>query len=113
VTLLDQALTLYREVGAVRDESRVQRRLREAGVRPRSRRSTTAVRAALGWDSLTPAELRVVRLVAQGLTNRQVAERLFLSTYTVGTHLKHAFDKLGVTSRVELTRLAVERQVSI
>ena len=54
------------------------------------------------------AELRVVRLVARGLTNRQIAERLYLSTYTVGTHLKHVFDKVGITSRVALTRLAVE-----
>jgi DNA-binding CsgD family transcriptional regulator len=57
---------------------------------------------------VSSAELRVVRLVAQGHTNRQVAERLYLSTYTVGTHLKHVFDKVGITSRVELTRLAVE-----
>ena len=62
-----------------------------------------------GWDSLTSAELRVVHLVAQGLTNREAAQRLYVSTYTVGTHLKHAFEKVGVSSRVELTRLAMER----
>jgi DNA-binding CsgD family transcriptional regulator len=58
---------------------------------------------------MSSAELRVVRLVAQGLTNREAADRLFLSTWTVGTHLKHIFGKVGVTSRVELTRAAVER----
>ena len=57
---------------------------------------------------MTTAEVRVVRLVVEGLTNRQIGERLFLSPYTVSTHLKHVFDKLHVSSRVELTRLAVE-----
>jgi DNA-binding CsgD family transcriptional regulator len=46
----------------------------------------------------------VARLVAQGLKNREVAERLFLSPHTVSMHLRHAFTKLDITSRVELTR---------
>ncbi|MEV5502032.1 LuxR C-terminal-related transcriptional regulator [Nonomuraea fuscirosea] len=58
----------------------------------------------LGWAALTPSELRVVRLVAQGMTNRETAAALFLSPHTVDTHLRHAFAKLGVNSRVELTR---------
>ncbi|PZG19481.1 ATP-binding protein [Nonomuraea aridisoli] len=57
-----------------------------------------------GWAALTPAELRVVRLVAQGMTNREVATALFLSRHTVDSHLRHAFAKLDVHSRVELTR---------
>ena len=109
IGLLDEALELYREAGATRDELRVRSRLREAGVRRVSPRSVHASRERRGWESLTSAELRVVRLVALGLTNREVAERLYVSTYTVGTHLKHAFDKVGVSSRVELTRLAMER----
>jgi len=48
-----------------------------------------------------------VRLVAQGLTNRQAAERLFLSPHTVSNHLRHAFTKLDISTRVELARLAV------
>ncbi|MFI7612303.1 helix-turn-helix transcriptional regulator [Nonomuraea terrae] len=59
---------------------------------------------ASGWAALTPAELRVVRLVAQGMTNREVATALFLSRHTVDSHLRHAFAKLGVHRRVELTR---------
>jgi DNA-binding CsgD family transcriptional regulator len=55
---------------------------------------------------LTDAERRVARLVAEGLANREVAERLFLSRYTVETHLKHVFVKLGVSSRGELAALA-------
>jgi DNA-binding CsgD family transcriptional regulator len=66
-------------------------------------------RAAFGWSSLTGTEHRVTELVAQGLTNREAAERLFLSHHTVGFHLRSIYCKLGVKSRVELTRLAVEQ----
>jgi DNA-binding CsgD family transcriptional regulator len=59
-----------------------------------------------GWPGLTECELEVLQQVARGLTNRQVAERLFLSQHTVSNHLRHAFAKLDVTSRVELARLA-------
>jgi DNA-binding CsgD family transcriptional regulator len=62
-------------------------------------------RPPVGWPSLTDAELPVVRLAGQGLTNAQIAARLFLSRYTVETHLKHAFAKLGVESRAELAAL--------
>ena len=63
-------------------------------------------RPATGWPALTDAERRVAQLVAEGLANREVAERLFLSRYTVETHLKHVFIKLGVTSRAELAARA-------
>jgi DNA-binding CsgD family transcriptional regulator len=64
--------------------------------------------AGVGWDSLTGAERSVAELVAQGLTNREAAERLFLSHHTVGFHLRSIFRKLGTSTRVELARLAVE-----
>lgn len=54
------------------------------------------------WDSLTPAELKVVALVAEGLTNKQIAGALFISRFTVETHLKHVFAKLGLSSRAAL-----------
>jgi DNA-binding CsgD family transcriptional regulator len=54
---------------------------------------------------LTRSELAVVELVALGATNRQAAEQLFLSPHTVSTHLRHAFEKLGIRSRVELAIL--------
>jgi len=47
--------------------------------------------------------------VAQGATNREVAEHLYLSPYTVNSHLRHVFTKLGIRSRVELARLAAAR----
>ena len=62
-----------------------------------------------GWSSLTPAETEVVRLVADGLTNVRIAERLFVSTSTVRTHLRSVFGKLGVTSRTELAAIVVRR----
>jgi pimeloyl-ACP methyl ester carboxylesterase/DNA-binding CsgD family transcriptional regulator len=64
-----------------------------------------APRPRTGWSSLTPGELRVVRLAARGLKNAEIAERLYLSRHTVETHLKHAFAKLGVVSRGELSVL--------
>ncbi|MGP4098854.1 helix-turn-helix transcriptional regulator [Nonomuraea sp. KM90] len=66
--------------------------------------------AGQGWAALTAAELRVVRLVAQGMTNREAAAALFLSPHTIDTHLRHAFAKLGVNSRVELTRQALTHE---
>jgi DNA-binding CsgD family transcriptional regulator len=60
----------------------------------------------MGWASLSDAELPVVRLAAEGRANAEIAAELFLSRYTVETHLKHAFAKLGVESRAELAALA-------
>ncbi|MFI2213861.1 helix-turn-helix transcriptional regulator [Streptomyces sp. NPDC020141] len=57
-----------------------------------------------GWASLTPAELRVTRLVADGLTNRAVAGVLNVSPHTVDTHLRHIFGKLQISGRVALAR---------
>jgi predicted ATPase/class 3 adenylate cyclase/DNA-binding CsgD family transcriptional regulator len=65
-----------------------------------------------GWDSLTPTELKVVELVAEGLTNPQVAERMFVSPSTVKTHLAHIFGKLDVHSRAELSGRAGERNMT-
>jgi transcriptional regulator of acetoin/glycerol metabolism len=61
-----------------------------------------------GWESLTDTEHTVIELVSDGLTNREAGERLFLSHHTVGFHLRSIFSKLGVSSRVELTRVAFE-----
>lgn len=67
-------------------------------------------RATTGWASLTPSEVRVARLVAEGLTNRAIAEELLVSTYTVESHLKHIFQKLHLTRRVQLAMLVAEEQ---
>jgi DNA-binding CsgD family transcriptional regulator len=62
---------------------------------------------ALGWASLTATERAVTDLVARALTNRQVGERLLISRHTVDSHLRQIYRKLGIASRVELTRLVV------
>ncbi|MDX2681445.1 ATP-binding protein [Streptomyces soliscabiei] len=105
VPYLDTALDLYTEAGAERDVARVRRRLRAAGVHRRA----TSRGTVKAWPELTASEVGVVRLVAQGLTNRQVAERLSLSPHTVSSHLRRAFTKLNLTSRVELTELTSVR----
>jgi predicted ATPase/class 3 adenylate cyclase/DNA-binding CsgD family transcriptional regulator len=63
-------------------------------------------RPASGWASLTAAELNVVELVSEGLSNKDIAERLFLSPRTVQAHLSHVYSKLGVTSRLQLAQEA-------
>ena len=59
-----------------------------------------------GWESLTPAEREVVRLVCDGLPNKDIAARLFVSPRTVHAHLAHVYTKLGLTSRVQLVQEA-------
>lgn len=62
-----------------------------------------------GWDSLTPAEDRVVELVTEGLSNKQIAEKLFVSVATVKTHLQHVYQKLEVSTRAELIAAVTSR----
>ena len=103
IDALGRALTIYAQTGAAWDAGRVRSRLRAQGVR---RRLVTQERQETGWAAMTDSELAVARLVAQGLTNREVAEQLFVSPHTVSSHLRRVFAKLDINSRVELTRLA-------
>ncbi|MDT5347389.1 MAG: hypothetical protein QOH91_676 [Mycobacterium sp.] len=66
-------------------------------------------RPTTGWGSLTPMERDVVRLVAEGLGNKEIGTRLFVSPRTVQTHLTHVYAKLGLTSRVQLVQEAGRR----
>ena len=89
---LKAALDSAHACGAVALEERARAILTEAGARPR--------RLALrGRDALTPRELRLADMAARGMTNREIAEALFITTKTVETHLRHAYDKLGISSR--------------
>lgn len=63
-------------------------------------------RPCSGWAALTPAERDVTRLLAEGLSNREIATRLFISPRTVQSHLTHVYAKLGLTSRVHLAQEA-------
>jgi DNA-binding CsgD family transcriptional regulator len=98
---LNAAFDTYLHHEALADARRVGRELRRLGVQ----RRIVSPRIKTGWDSLTDAELTVVTLIAQGVTNRDVAEQLHLSLHTVKTHVHNAFAKLGINSRAQLTQL--------
>ncbi len=92
---LQAALDAFEGVGAVLWAERARNELRATGARARRRTPDTR-------DDLTPQERRVAALVAEGLTNREVAARLFLSPKTIETHLGNVYRKLGVRSRLQL-----------
>jgi ATP/maltotriose-dependent transcriptional regulator MalT len=69
-------------------------------------------RPSHGWNSLTPTEHQIVELAAQGLTNPQIGDRLFISKRTVQTHLTHVFTKLGVSTRAELAATATRHRAN-
>ena len=109
IEALDGALGLYAQAGASWDAGRIRSRLRDHGIR---RRLVPRDRAETGWASMTDSELAVARLVAHGLTNREVGEQLFVSPHTVSSHLRSAFGKLDINSRLELARIAAEHDTA-
>ncbi len=92
---LRQALELAQRIGAVVAAERAHDELIASGARPR-RLVTTGV------DALTPSERRVAALAAEGLSNREIAQSLFVALRTVEMHLSNAFRKLGVSARTQL-----------
>ena len=105
---LTAAIEGYQAVGAAADMARVRRRLRKLGVR-RRHWTRSAARPEVGWESLTETERVVAELVADGLSNRDVAARMYVSVHTVAFYLRQIFRKLTIGSRVELARIVVER----
>ncbi|MDN5931171.1 MAG: AAA family ATPase, partial [Pseudonocardia sp.] len=99
-TLLGEAREQFEGLGAVRGEARTDAALRRLGLRRGSRAPRT--RATTGWDAITATEHKVIALVAQRLSNSEIAVRMYLSRRTVETHVSHALAKLGVGSRLEL-----------
>jgi len=104
---LEAALAVYEPSGADLPARRVTAALRAAGLRRGA--SGPRGRPASGWEALTRTELEVSRLAAEGLTNPDIGERLFISRRTVETHLSHVFGKLGMSSRIELATAAARR----
>lgn len=102
--MLSEALAVYERCGATADAGRLRRAMVGSGAKP--------VVRSCDWEELSEAELRVVRLVAAGASNRRAAQELFLSPHTISSHLRHAFQKLGIRSRVELARLYAQREAS-
>jgi DNA-binding CsgD family transcriptional regulator/tetratricopeptide (TPR) repeat protein len=98
------AVDLYASLSATRDVARLQARFRAHGIRRGPRSKHRQVRH--GWDSLTPTETKIAALVAEGLSNPQIAAGLFLSPRTVATHVSHILGKLDVRSRIDIAREA-------
>ena len=106
IALLDEAAGLHESMGAVGHLARIDAHLRLAGAR---RRRSRPAKATHGWDSLSPKEQEVVDLVAAGLSNPEIASRLYISRRTVETHLSHVFRKLDLSNRTQLAAAVVER----
>jgi len=94
---LRAAVQTFDGLGIVPSAARARRELRASG-------ETARRRPPDAWDHLTPQELQIAQLAAEGLSNRAIGERLYLSHRTVGSHLYRLFPKLGVTSRGQLRR---------
>ena len=105
---LTRAVQGYQPTGAAADMARVRSRLRELGVRRRNW-TQPARRPVSGWGSLTDAERAASELVAEGLNNRDVASRMYVSINTVAFYMRQAYRKLNIGSRVELTRIVLEQ----
>jgi DNA-binding CsgD family transcriptional regulator len=99
---LREGLDLAQQCGAERLAARAVEELRVTGARPRRRMIT-------GPDALTPSEARIVRMAADRMGNRDIAQALFLTVRTVENHLGSAYRKLGIASREELRRAVGDR----
>jgi DNA-binding NarL/FixJ family response regulator len=104
VTAAQQSLAAFTAVGARRYTDQTRRLLRDLGARPTPTRRSPAA-------GLSGRETEVVRLVAQGLSNAEIARHLVISPRTVTTHLQHVYARLGVRSRMALVRYAMDHDL--
>jgi len=105
---LTDAVRGYLDLGAAWDVRRADARLRGYGVRRGPR--TIRRRPTSGWEALTPTEVRVAALVAQGRSNPDIAAEMLLSRRTVQTHVSNILAKLGYGSRIDVARESARHQ---
>jgi len=92
---LRKSIELFDALGATKWGARAREELRATG-------ESVGRRTPDASDRLTAQELQVAQLAAAGLSNREIAERLFVSRRTIGSHLYYIFPKLGITARTQL-----------
>jgi DNA-binding NarL/FixJ family response regulator len=103
---LRSAIEAFEGFDAVVWAERARTELRASGETARKRDPSTL-------SQLTPQELQIARLVAEGMTNKEVAAQVFLSPRTVDAHLRNVFSKLGLTSRTQLARLPLDAEEAV
>ena len=105
-----RAVEIYGALGAAADVARLQAQFRAHGIRrgPHAKHR----HAQTGWESLTPTEMKIAALVEEGLSNPEIAAKLFLSRRTVATHVSHILKKLDVHSRIDIARESALRAVT-
>ena len=108
---LHEAVGLYDGLQAAWDIRRADSRLRPYGIR-RGVRGRRGPRAASGWEALTPTEVRIATMVAEGAATPDIARGMFLSRRTVQTHISHILTKLGARGRVDIVREALRQGIS-
>jgi DNA-binding CsgD family transcriptional regulator/tetratricopeptide (TPR) repeat protein len=105
-----RAVEIYTSLGAATDVARLRTRFSAHGIRRGPHAKHRQARS--GWDSLTPTETKIAALVQQGLSNPEIAAKLFLSRRTVATHVSHILKKLDVHSRIDIAREAALRTIA-
>jgi DNA-binding CsgD family transcriptional regulator len=101
------SVEIYSSLGAAHEVARLEATFRGHGIRRGPRAKHRQARS--GWESLTPAEAKVAGLVEAGMSNPEIAAKLFLSPRTVATHVSHILKKLDVHTRTDIAREAALR----
>jgi DNA-binding CsgD family transcriptional regulator len=110
-TAFTNAVEVYSSLDAAADVTRLQAAFRAHGIRRGPRQKHR--RARSGWDSLTPTETKIASMVEEGLSNPEIAARLYLSRGTVATHVSHILKKLDMRSRTDIARESARRNHTI
>jgi DNA-binding CsgD family transcriptional regulator len=108
---LASAVHTYERFGATWDVRRASARLRRHGIRRGPQHGSP--RPARGWAALTPSEVTIARMVAQGLSNPDIARELFVSRRTVQTHVSNILGKLELHSRIDICRVTEPQPLAL